>query len=181
MNSDLSLHVILALLVVVVAGHLVGRLLARAGQPPVIGEVVAGILLGPSLLGKIAPGAETYLFPAAARPALAVIAQFGVILYLFVVGLEFDPRPLRRQAAPFIVTSQVSIALPFILGIGLAFALDPGFRPPGVRLLPFALFMGIAMSITAFPVLARILTDRGLTRTRLGVAALTCARTWAAE
>lgn len=175
MNSDLSLHVLLALAVVVIAGHLVGRLVSRIGQPAVIGEVLSGILLGPSLLGRIAPGAEAHLFPVEARPALAVIAQLGVVLYMFVVGLEFDPVSLRRRATPFIITSQASIALPFLLGCGLAVALYPEFSPPGVRLLPFALFMGIAMSITAFPVLARILTDRGLSRTELGIAALTCA------
>jgi Kef-type K+ transport system membrane component KefB len=174
-NSDLALHVLLALAVVVIAGYLIGRLMMRVGQPPVIGEVLSGILLGPSLLGRLAPGAEAYLFPVDARPALGVIAQLGVILYMFVVGLEFDPGSLRRRAAPFIVTSQVSIALPFALGCALAFALYPGFSPAGVAFLPFALFMGIAMSITAFPVLARILTDRGLSRTELGVAALTCA------
>src|SRR4051794_33684744 len=105
MNSDLALHVLLALAVVVVAGHLVGRLLARIGQPPVIGEVLSGILLGPSLLGRLAPGAEAYLFPENARPALGVIAQIGVVLYMFVVGIEFDPVSLRRRAASFIVTS----------------------------------------------------------------------------
>jgi K+:H+ antiporter len=174
-NNDLALHVLLALAVVAVAGHLLGRLAGRLGQPPVIGEVLSGILLGPSLLGRVAPGIEIYLFPEAARPVLGILAQLGVILYMFVVGLEFDPASLRRRAAPFIVTSQVSIAFPFVLGCALAFSLYPGFSPPGVRFLPFALFMGIAMSITAFPVLARILTDRGLTRTELGVAALTCA------
>ena len=175
MNADLSLHVLIALAAVMITGHLVGRLAGRIGQPPVIGEIVAGILLGPSLLGRVAPGTEDYLFPLAARPALGVIAQIGVVLYMFVVGLEFDPASLRRRAAPFIVTSQVSIALPFALGCGLAAALYPALSPPGVRLLAFALFMGIAMSITAFPVLARILTDRGLSTTELGVAALTCA------
>jgi K+:H+ antiporter len=175
MNTDLSLHVIVALAAVVVSGRVVGRLVARIGQPLVIGEVLSGILLGPSLLGRIAPGVEDYLFPVSARPALGVIAQLGVILYMFVVGLEFDPASLRKRAAPYIVVSQFSIAVPFTLGIGLAFALYPAFSPPGVRFLPFALFMGIAMSITAFPVLARILTDRGLSRTDLGVAALTCA------
>ena len=165
----------LALAVVVICGHLVSRVVGRLGQPPVIGEVLSGILLGPSLLGHLAPGAEAYLFPVAARPALGVVAQLGVVLYMFVVGLEFDPGSLRRRAAPFIVTSQVSIALPFALGCGLAVVLYPAFSPPGVRLLAFALFMGIAMSITAFPVLARILTDRGLSRTELGLAAITCA------
>jgi Kef-type K+ transport system membrane component KefB len=175
MNTDLALHVIIALAAVVVSGRVMGRLVARIGQPLVIGEVLSGILLGPSLLGRIAPGVEDYLFPMSARPALGVIAQLGVILYMFVVGLEFDPASLRKRAAPYIVVSLFSIAVPFTLGCGLAFALYPAFSPPGVRFLPFALFMGIAMSITAFPVLARILTDRGLSRTDLGVAALTCA------
>jgi Kef-type K+ transport system membrane component KefB len=175
MNTDLALHVLLALAAVVIAGQIMARIVERIGQPPVIGEVVAGILLGPSLLGRVAPGIEDVLFPMSARPALGVIAQLGVVLYMFLVGLEFDPGSLRKRAAPFIVVSQVSIALPFALGCGLAVALYPAFSPPGVRFLAFALFMGIAMSITAFPVLARILTDRGLSRTELGVAALTCA------
>ena len=175
MSADLSLHVIVALAVVAIASHLTGRMVVRLGQPPVVGEVLAGILLGPSLLGYAAPGVEAALFPASAKPALGVIAQLGVVLYMFVVGLEFDPASLRRRAAPFIVISQVSIVLPFALGCGLAYFLYPGFGPPGVRFVAFGLFVGIAMSITAFPVLARILTDRGLARTELGVAALTCA------
>jgi len=174
-NTDLALHVLLALAVVVVAGRLFGKLLGLIGQPPVIGEVLSGILLGPSLLGRVAPAAEIYLFPEAARPSLSVIAELGVVFYMFIVGLEFDATSLRRRAAPFIFVSQVSIALPFALGVGLAFYLFPGLSQPGVRFLPFALFMGVALSITAFPVLARILTDRGLSRTELGIAALTCA------
>jgi len=174
-NSDLALHVLLALAVVVMSGRLLANLLTRIGQPPVIGEVLSGILLGPSLLGRLAPGTESYLFPMDVRPSLAVIAEIGVVLYMFLVGLEFDPGSLRRRAAPFIFTSQVSIVLPFALGVGLAFFLFPDLSQPGVRFLAFALFLGIAMSITAFPVLARILTDRGLSRTELGVAALTCA------
>jgi Kef-type K+ transport system membrane component KefB len=175
MSTDLTFHVLLALAVVLIAGHVLGRLLAAVGQPPVIGEVVSGILLGPSLLGRIAPGAETYLFPDSARPALGVVAQLGVILYMFVVGLEFDAGSLRRRAAPFVFISQASIAVPFLLGLGLATLIYPELSQPGVPFPAFAMFMGIAMSITAFPVLARILTDRRLTRTDLGVAALTCA------
>ena len=175
MNSDLALHVLVALAVVVIAGRTLANLIVRIGQPPVIGEVLSGILLGPSLLGRLAPHVEDYLFPATARPALSVIAQIGVVIYMFVVGLEFDPASLRKRAAPFIFTSQVSIALPFVLGAALAFALFPDLSQPGVRFVPFALFLGVAMSITAFPVLARILTDRGLSRSDLGIAALTCA------
>jgi Kef-type K+ transport system membrane component KefB len=175
MSTDLTFHVLLALAVVLIAGHVLGRLLAAVGQPPVIGEVVSGILLGPSLLGRVAPGVESYLFPDSARPALGVVAQLGVILYMFVVGLEFDAGSLRRRAAPFVFISQASIAVPFLLGLGLATLIYPEQSQPGVPFIAFAMFMGIAMSITAFPVLARILTDRGLSRTDLGVAALTCA------
>lgn len=175
MSTDLTFHVLLALAVVVIAGHILGRLLAAVGQPPVIGEVLSGILLGPSLLGRLAPGVETYLFPVSARPALGVVAQLGVVLYMFVVGLEFDAGSLRRRAAPFVFTSLASIAVPFLLGCALAAFIYPELSQPGVPFLVFAMFMGVAMSVTAFPVLARILTDRGLTRTELGVAALTCA------
>jgi Kef-type K+ transport system membrane component KefB len=174
-STDLAFHVFLALAVVVIAGHVLGRLLAAIGQPPVIGEVLSGILLGPSLLGRVAPGAESYLFPESARPAIGVVAQLGIVLYMFVVGLEFEAGSLRRRAAPFVLTSLASIAVPFLLGCGLAVLMPAELSQPGVSYVAFALFMGVAMSITAFPVLARILTDRGLARTELGVAALTCA------
>jgi Kef-type K+ transport system membrane component KefB len=175
LNADLLYHVLLALAVVVIFGHLLGRLMAAIGQPPVIGEVLSGILLGPSLLGRAFPATEAYLFTESVRPALGVLAQLGVVLYMFVVGLEFDAASLRRRAAPFVFTSLASIAVPFALGLGLAFFIYQSYAPAGVRFLAFALFMGVAMSITAFPVLARILTDRGLSRTDLGFAALTCA------
>ena len=149
--------------------------MAAIGQPPVIGEVLSGILLGPSLLGRLVPATETYLFPEGVRPSLAVLAQLGIVLYMFVVGLEFDAASLRQRAAPFVFTSLASIAVPFALGVGLAFFVYQSYSPAGVRFLAFALFMGVAMSITAFPVLARILTDRGLSKTELGFAALTCA------
>jgi Kef-type K+ transport system membrane component KefB len=175
MTTELLFHVLLALAAVVIAGHVLGQAVARIGQPPVIGEVLSGILLGPSLLGAVAPGIEAFLFPASARPALGVVAQLGVILYMFVVGLEFDAASLRRRAAPYVLTSQASIAVPFALGFGLAVWIYPDLAQPGVPFVAFAMFMGVAMSITAFPVLARILTDRGLARTELGTAALTCA------
>jgi Kef-type K+ transport system membrane component KefB len=174
-STDLAFHVFLALAVVVISGHILGRLLAAVGQPPVIGEVLSGILLGPSLLGRLAPGVEEYLFPVSARPALGVVAQLGIVLYMFVVGLEFDAGSLRRRAAPFVFTSLSSIVVPFLLGLGLAWFIFPELSQPGVAYISFAMFMGVAMSITAFPVLARILTDRGLARTDLGRVALTCA------
>jgi Kef-type K+ transport system membrane component KefB len=175
LSTDLLSHVLLALAVVVVFGHLFGRLVSAVGQPPVIGETLSGILLGPSLLGRLFPEAEAFLFPDSVRPHLGVLAQLGVVLYMFVVGLEFDAASLRRRAAPFVFTSLASIAVPFALGTGLAFYIYRDFSPAGVRFLAFWLFMGVAMSITAFPVLARILTDRGLSKTELGTAALTCA------
>jgi len=175
LNADLLYHVLLALAVVVVFGHVLGRLMALIGQPPVIGEVLSGILLGPSLVGRLFPGSETYLFPESVRPVLSVLAQLGVALYMFVVGLEFDAASLRQRAAPFVFTALASIAVPFALGSGLSHLIYQDYSAPPVRLLAFALFMGVATSITAFPVLARILTDRGLAKTDLGVAALTCA------
>jgi Kef-type K+ transport system membrane component KefB len=174
-SADPLFHVLLALAVVIVCGRALGRLARSVGQPPVIGEVVSGILLGPSLLGLVAPQIEAFLFPDAVRPALSAVAQAGVVLYMFLVGLEFDSTLVRRRARSVVVTSQASIAVPFALGCALGAALHASFAPAGVSRLVFALFMGVAMSITAFPVLARILTDRGLARSELGVAALTCA------
>jgi Kef-type K+ transport system membrane component KefB len=161
--------------VVVITGRLLGKALVKIGQPPVIGEVLAGILLGPSLLGRLSPVVEARLFPEAVTPALGVVAQIGVVLYMFAVGVEFDPAALKRSAARLVFVSQASIAVPFLLGVCIAALIRPEFGLPGVPPIAFALFMGIAMSITAFPVLARILTDRSLTRTELGQAALTCA------
>jgi len=175
MSSSLTVAVLLALAVVVITGRLLGKALGRIGQPPVMGEVLAGILLGPSLVGKLAPALELRLFPEAVKPALGVIAQIGVVLYMFAVGVEFDAAALRKSAARFVFVSQASIAVPFLLGLGIAALIRPEFALAGVSSIAFSLFMGIAMSITAFPVLARILTDRGLTQTEIGVAALTCA------
>jgi Kef-type K+ transport system membrane component KefB len=175
MTADVVFHVVLALSVVVAAGRALGRAATAIGQPPVIGEVLSGILLGPSLLGLVAPGAQAYLFPDTVRPALGVVAHLGVLLYMFLVGLEFDTGLLKQRAASLVVTSQASIAVPFVLGYALAMALHGTLAPEGVSRTVFGLFMGVAMSITAFPVLARILTDRGLTRSELGVASLACA------
>src|SRR5918995_3949625 len=174
MSAETAFHLVLALAVVAVAGHVMGRAARAVGQPPVVGEVLSGIVLGPSVVGHLAPTAEAYLFPTAIRPALGLLAQVGVVLYMFQVGLEFDGTLLRRRARSLIVTSQASIIVPFVLGCALALPLHARFAGSGTAVWPFVLFMGVAMSITAFPVLARILTDRGLTRTPLGVAALTC-------
>lgn len=167
--------VLLALTVITITARIVGALFARFNQPAVIGEVVGGILLGPSLLGRLAPGAAAFVLPQDAAPVLGVIAQLGVILYMFLVGLELDLAVLRTRARATIAISNGSIIVPFALGVALAWMIHDGHAPAGVALLPFALFLGVSMSITAFPVLARILSDHRLQRTPMGVMALTCA------
>ena len=172
---DVLLHVLLALPAVIVAARLVGMLFSRLGQPPVVGEVLAGILLGPSLLGRAWPEASGFLLPAEVAPLLGIIAQVGVVLYMFLVGLELNPTYMRKSPHAALAISHASIVLPFLLGSGFALYLYPTLGTRDVPFTVFALFLGISMSVTAFPVLARILTDRRLTRTRLGSIAITCA------
>jgi len=175
-------HVIATLAAVIALGFTLGVLLRAMGQPPVLGEVLAGIILGPSLLGAISPDALHLLIPSgAADPqgqvfaALQVVAQLGVILYMFLVGLELDSGRLLHKAQATMAISHASIVLPFVLGSAIALGLYPIYSHSGVPFTSFALFMGAAMSVTAFPVLARILTDRGLEKTELGIVALGCA------
>lgn len=179
---DVVLHVIATLVAVIAVGSLLGMAFRYVGQPPVIGEVIAGILLGPSLLGAISPAAMNALIPSATvdpsgqvPAALKAVAQLGVILYMFLVGLELNASRLKKQARTAVAVSHTSITVPFVLGAILALGLYPTLSHAGVPFTSFALFMGVAMAITAFPVLARILTDRGLDRTELGVVALSCA------
>jgi len=172
--SDL-LHVLLALGAVLVTGQLLGRLFAAVRQPPVIGEVLAGVLLGPSVLGRLVPGLSDRILPASVAPALGLVAQLGVVLYMFLVGLEFDFDRLRTRARATVAIAHAGIATPFVLGAALALPLYPILSSTDVSFTSFALFLGVAMSITAFPVLARILVDRGMQRTDLGQLALACA------
>lgn len=165
-------HVLLALAVVIALGRVLGRLFTYVGQPPVIGEVVAGIALGPSLLGRLSPEAMNFLLPDTAAPFLGVVAQLGAVLYMFIVGLELNAGQLRATARSVLAVSHISIVLPFVLGAALALWLYPALSTSAVPFTSFALFVGVAMAITAFPVLARILTDRGMDRTPLGVTAL---------
>jgi Kef-type K+ transport system membrane component KefB len=171
-KSNSLLQILIALVAVVVTGRVLAWAFRRIGQPPVIGEVVAGILLGPSLLGR---DISAYILPDTVAPVLGSIAQLGVILYMFLVGLELNAARLRRRVHTAVAISHASIIAPFLLGAGLAVLLFPDLSRPGVPFTSFALFMGIAMAITAFPVLARILTDQRLTATELGVLALSCA------
>jgi len=168
-------HLLLALAAVAVVGRLLGALFRFIGQPPVMGEIVGGILIGPSLLGWVAPQAYSYLLPQTVAPYLGLVAQLGGSLSRCLVGLELTPALLRRRVPVAAVTSLSSIFAPFVLGSALALYLYPRFSTSAVPFTSFALFLGLAMSITAFPVLARILSDRGMTRTELGTVALTCA------
>jgi Kef-type K+ transport system membrane component KefB len=176
-QADPVVHVLVALTAVLIAGRILGTLFRYIGQPPVIGEVVGGILLGPSFLGRVWPDAAAFILPPSVAPSLGMIAQLGVVLYMFLVGLELNPSVLRARAHATVAISHASILAPFVLGSGLALFLYPRLSSSDVKFTSFALFMGVAMSITAFPVLARILTDRGIQTTPLGIIALGCAAT----
>jgi len=171
---EILLHVLIALAAVIVTGAVLARLFAFIGQPPVIGEVVAGIVLGPSLIG---PELSALILPPTAAPTLGVIAQLGVVLYMFIIGLELHADKLKERAPALVAISQTSIILPFMLGALLALYVYPRYSNASVPFTSFALFMGISMAITAFPVLARILSDTRLVRTELGAIALSCAAT----
>lgn len=160
---------------ILIVARLVGWLFGKLYQPRVIGEMVAGILLGPSLLGWLAPNISANLFPPASLGHLNSLSQVGLLIFMFLVGLDLDLRQLRKLGRAAVMTSQVSIIAPFILGSLFAVYLYPRLSDPGVSFAGFALFMGAAMSVTAFPVLARILTERNMLRTRVGSVAITCA------
>lgn len=169
------LHILIALPIIVIAARSLGMLFSRLGQPAVMGEVVAGIMLGPTLLGRVWPEGAAFLLPSSVAPFLQIIAQIGVILFMFLVGLELDTRRLRHNSHATIAISHASIVVPFVLGSILALWLYPRLSSSDVPFTIFAMFMGAAMSVTALPVLARILSDRGLATTPLGTIALTCA------
>lgn len=168
-------QVLLGLVSILIASRAVGSIFRYFGQPPVIGEVLAGILLGPSLLGRIAPDATTFLFPPSATPTLGIVAQVGILLFMFLIGVELNTDRLRERTSVTLAISHASIVFPFVLGAALALLLYPRLSSRDVPFTAFALFLGAAMSVTAFPVLARILKDRGLQRTRMGGIAMTCA------
>ena len=166
---------LIALPVILLTCRLCAALFRRLGQPEVIGEIVAGVVLGPSLLGAIWPAAQGWLFPAFLGDTLNVLAQVGLVLFMFLVGSELDIGLVRRRGAVAVTVSQVSIAVPFASGILLAIGMYPTLAKPGVSFTTFALFVAVSMSVTAFPVLARLLVDRKMDGTPLGALALTCA------
>ncbi|MEG4572067.1 cation:proton antiporter [Microcoleus sp. N3A4] len=167
--------VLLEVLIVIALSRLVGLGFRAIKQPQVIGEIVAGIMLGPSLFGLVAPDLATALFPAEAVPFLNVLSEVGLIFFMFLIGLELNPKYLKSNLDIAILTSHVSILVPFSLGSLLALLLYPIVSNNSVSFTAFALFLGAAMSITAFPVLARIITEHNLQNTKLGTLALTCA------
>lgn len=163
------------IITIILVARVFGWICRKIGQPTVIGEMIAGIVLGPSLVGTYFPEYSAMLFPKESLPNLQFLSQIGLILFMYVVGMELDLKALQNKAKDAVVISHASIIIPFTLGIGLSYYVYTEFAPTGVEFMSFALFMGIAMSITAFPVLARIVQERGLHRTRIGAMVITCA------
>lgn len=174
LTSPLS-RFLMQLLVVLTVAKSAGWLLRRFGQPAVIGEMAAGLLLGPLLFGAVWPQAQGWLFAPDSLGALGLISQLGVLMFLFVAGAELELSTLNGRRGFAVLVSHAGIALPFLCGVLLAFALRDGHVPAGVGFDSFALFMGLSLSITAFPVLLRILSDRGIAGTELGRIAVACA------
>lgn len=166
---------LLQVALIVAAARLMGALFAKMKQPPVIGEMAAGILLGPSLFGLLAPNAMELVFPASSMGSLKLLSQLGVVLFMFLIGMDLDLGHLRKKAHAAVMVSHASILVPLLLGVALALFLYNSQAPEGVPFSSFALFMGVAMSITAFPVLARILEERKLMKTPLGNTSIACA------
>jgi Kef-type K+ transport system membrane component KefB len=169
-------EVLLAVAVITIMARLVGRAVEKyLRQPPVMGEILSGIILGPSVLGAISAGAYTFLMPPEAAPYLGVVAKIGVVLFMFLVGLHMDAGPLRSHTHTTLAISHASMFAPFVLGAALALLLFPIYGTAGTSFTVFSLFLGVSMSVTAFPVLARILIDRRIQHTPIGATALACA------
>ncbi|WP_336715134.1 cation:proton antiporter [Chryseobacterium mucoviscidosis] len=175
-----NLHHPLALLLaqivtIILVARLFGWICMKIKQPSVIDEMIAGIVLGPSLVGMYFPEFSAFLFPKESLGNLQFLSQIGLILFMYIVGMELDLSVLRKKAHDAVVISHASIIIPFALGIGLSYFIYKEFAPEGIQFTSFALFIAIAMSITAFPVLARIVQERNLQKTKLGTVVITCA------
>lgn len=175
-NLEHPLAILLVqIITIVLAARFFGWLFKKIGQPSVIGEIIAGIALGPSLFGAYFTEASGVLFPIESLSNLQFLSQIGLILFMFVIGMELDLKILKNKANDAIIISHASIVFPFALGMLLAYFIYSSFAPEGVGFLSFSLFLGIAMSITAFPVLARIVQERGIHKTKLGTVVITAA------
>lgn len=181
-DSDLAGHLqqplprfLLQLLVVLAVAKLAGALMQRIGQPAVIGEMLAGIVLGPSLFGWVWPALHGALFPADGLGAFKLISQLGVLVFMFAAGAEFELSRLRGQRRLAVVVGHAGIALPFLFGLLLAWPLFARHAPAGTDFIAFALFLGVALSVTAFPVLLRIIDERGYRGRPVAVLAIACA------
>lgn len=174
-EANIVMLLLIQIGIIIALSRGVGLLFKKISQPLVIGEIVAGILLGPSFFGLIAPDLSAQLFPPETLPYLNILAQVGLVFFMFLVGLEFNSDNLKGKGHAAVVVSHVSIIAPFFLGGLLALYLYESLSTSAVPFLSFSLFMGAAMSVTAFPVLARILTERNLHKTYLGTIAITCA------
>jgi Kef-type K+ transport system membrane component KefB len=166
---------LLQVIVILIASRLASSLFHKIGQPSVIGEMVAGLILGPSLLGMLFPNAMSFLFPASSMGTLRSLSQIGVILFMFIVGTEINARHLKEKARAAVIISHASIVAPFFLGVTVSLLIYRSFAPSDISFTSFALFMGVAMSVTAFPVLARIIEERGMSSSYLGSTAIACA------
>lgn len=177
-NFEHPLAILLAqIITIIIVARILGWICSKIGQPTVIGEIIAGIVLGPSLVGMYFPEFSKALFPVQSLGNLQFLSQIGLILFMFMVGMELDLKSLKNRAHEAVVISHASIIVPFALGMGLAYFIYQTFAPAGAQFLSFGLFIGIAMSITAFPVLARIVQERGIHKTHLGAIVITCAAT----
>lgn len=166
---------LLQIITIIVAARIFGFLCKKIKQPTVIGEIAAGIFLGPSFIGMYCPSYSEFLFPVQSLGNLQFLSQIGLILFMFIIGMELDINVLKNKAKEAVVISHASIIFPFSLGIALSYFIYTEFAPSNIKFIAFSLFIGISMSITAFPVLARIVQERGLSKTKLGAIAITCA------
>lgn len=166
---------LLQILTIIFTARTFGFLFNKIGQPTVIGEILAGIFLGPSVLAMWLPEYSNFLFPAHSLGNLHLLSQVGLVLFMFVVGMELDLNLLKNKTKDAVIISHIGIIIPYALGMGLSFFLYKEFAPATIDFTSFALFMGIAMSIAAFPVMARIIQERNLSKTRLGTLAITSA------
>lgn len=166
---------ILQLILIITISRFFSFIFKKLGQPTVIGEIIAGIALGPSLFGALAPAASSFIFPPESLVNIQMLSQVGLILFMFVIGMELDLSVLKKKAGTAVIISHAGIVIPYTLGVVLSYFLYKVYAPANIMFYEFALFMGIAMSITAFPVLARIIKERGLSGTKLGTIAISCA------